>query len=115
MPESKLPAQAVGAILAFERVVACVGKAFGMGIDLHLPNDVNDDRQARQRPGVYPGDEQKRREHHKMIPVEDTAGGAAAILHKPNAKRTPEQHADQITHVKRCNEQHGKPIRAQGF
>ena len=50
-----------------------------------------------------------------MIPVKDAAGGAAAILHEPHTERTPEQHADQIAHVKRGNEQHGKPIRTHGL
>ena len=35
-----------------------------------------------------------------MIPVEDAAGGAAAVLHD-QPERTPDQHADQIAHIER--------------
>ena len=47
---SEFPAQAVGAILAFERVVALIGKALGVGENLYLPHDENDDGNACQAP-----------------------------------------------------------------
>ena len=97
---SKPPAQAVGAIFAFERLIVCIREAFGVGVDLNFPNDVNNGCKPGQTPGIDARHEQKRREHHKVIPVEDAAGGTAAVFHHPHAKRAPEQDTDQITHVK---------------
>ena len=34
-----------------------------------------------------------------MVPVKNAAGGAAAVLHKPNPKRAPEKNADEVTDI----------------
>ena len=36
-----------------------------------------------------------------MIPVKNTTGRTAAVFHD-EAKRTPDQHADKVTDIKRC-------------
>ena len=36
------------------------------------------------------GQKEKGRKHHQMVPVEDPAGGAAAVFHEKHPKRTPE-------------------------
>jgi hypothetical protein len=52
-----------------------------------------------KRGGIETGNEQKRRKHHQMIPVKNAASSAAFILHN-QSKRTPDQDADQIAHIK---------------
>ncbi len=45
-----------------------------------------------------------------MVPVEDSAGRAAAVFHKPHTEGTPKQNADNIADVKcRCDNKH-EPI-----
>ena len=49
--------------------------------DENLPYKPGDEGQAQETPAIHAGEEDQRGEHHQMIPVEDAAGGAAAILH----------------------------------
>jgi len=93
-----LRAEFVRAGGAAERFVRLFPKAFGMEECHKLPEDENHERQQKQASSKETRDEHERGEHHEMIPVEDAAGGAAARLHQ-KTERTPDQHADQITHI----------------
>ena len=35
-----------------------------------------------------------------MVPVENSAGRAAAVFHEPDTERTPEKNADKVANVK---------------
>ena len=61
-----------------------------------LPSEQKCNRQQKQAPGIAAAHEEQRREHHGVIPVVDTAGAAALVLHKPALKRAEEKDTDHI-------------------
>ena len=41
-----------------------------------------------------------------MVPVENAAGGAATVFHKPYTERTPEKYADEVADVEKHTDDH---------
>ena len=63
--------------------------------------DCKDDQSAcAKAPCEETGNKNDRRKHHHMVPVENTACGAAAVFHKPNSERAPEKNADKVADIK---------------
>ena len=92
-------AELLCAVLAAKRLVCSLGEALGMELVSHFPSDEDYQGEAQKSPSIDAGNEQKRSEQHCKIPVIDTAGGAAAILHKPCLERAEEQNTDNIANA----------------
>ena len=101
--------EAVGTVPAFERIIGAFPETFGMQKGSDLPQYEHDHRHHHKAAGKKAGNEDQRAEHHQVIPVENAAGGAAAVFHKELAERTPEKHTDQVTDIK----QNGDPKQIQ--
>jgi len=93
-----LRAELVGAVDALKGCVGLLKKAFRIEENAQFPDQEDGNGQSKKTPGVEAFYKEQRREHHQMIPVEDAACGAAAVLHQ-QTKRTPDQHTDEITHI----------------
>ena len=65
----------------------------------NFPYYKNDYCAGAKAPGEKSGNENDRRKHHHMVPVENSAGRAAAVFHEPDTERTPEKHADKIADI----------------
>ena len=67
-------------------------------VDQHakLPNQENQEGHEKPTEAKEAAGEDQVGEHHQMIPIENAAGGAAAILHN-QPERTPDQYTNQIT------------------
>ena len=85
-----LAARAIKAFIGFGR------EALGVQSVGDLPPQQQRHGASEQAVGIPVWDKNKRREHHRKIPVIDTAGGAAAIFHKPGLERAEEQNTDDI-------------------
>ena len=74
----------------------------------NFPNCKNKNRKCAKAPGKETGNKNNGREHHHVVPVENSAGGAAAVFHKPDSERTPEKNADKVANIKsnRENKKH---------
>ena len=66
----------------------------------NFPNYKNDDSPGAKAPGEKSGNENDGGKHHHMVPVENSAGGAAAVFHKPDPESAPEKNADKVADVK---------------
>ena len=64
----------------------------------HFPNKPNDKREEKETPCIDAGDKEERCEHHQMVPVKDSAGGAATGLHK-KSEGAPDQNANQVADI----------------
>ena len=94
-----LGAELVRAFRAFQRGVGIFPEPLGIEHDAQFPHEPREQGQHHQRDGEKAPYIDQRREHHQMIPVENAAGGAAAgVHHQPEG--TPDQHADEVTHIK---------------
>ena len=63
-----------------------------------FPNAPDRERYEKEAESVKASDKDQRREHHKMLPIADAAGGTAAVLHnKPEG--TPDKYTYQIADV----------------
>ena len=51
-----------------------------------------------ETPGVEAPDHNQRRTHHHKVPVVNTAGGTATIVHPNPLKRTIKQNTDDVAH-----------------
>ena len=65
----------------------------------NFPYYKNDYCAGAKAPGEKSGNENDRRKHHHMVPVENSAGRAAAVFHEPDTERTPEKNADKIADI----------------
>ena len=65
----------------------------------NFPNRKNNDCTCAKAPGEETGNENDRGEHHHVVPVENSAGGAAAVFHEPYTERTPEKNADKVADI----------------
>ena len=77
----------------------------------NFPNSKNNNCACAKAPGEETGNKYDRGEHHHVVPVEDSAGGAATVFHEPNTERAPEQNADKVANIK-CNGENKKHISA---
>ena len=74
-----------------------------------FPNEKYNDRKRHKAFCKKTVHENQRTEHHQMIPVENTAGGAATVFHNKVPEGAPEQHANQIAYIEeRGNPKHCK-------
>ena len=76
----------------------------------HFPADEQEQGQAKQRACKKVADESQGREHHGIIPVVDTATGAAFIFHEPGLKRAEKQDADHVAYRKSQADQQQDPL-----
>ena len=67
----------------------------------NFPGRKNNYRNAAKAPGEKSRNKKQGRKHHNMVPVENPAGCAAAVFHKPNPEGTPEKNADKVADVER--------------
>ena len=65
-----------------------------------FPNQPDQDRHRQKGDGEKSLHKEHGGEHHQMVPVKNTAGGAALVFHD-QPERTPNQHTDQIAHIKK--------------
>ena len=65
----------------------------------NFPDYKNDDSTGAKAPGEKSGNENDGGKHHHVVPVENPAGGAAAVFHKPDPERTPEKNADKVADI----------------
>ena len=65
----------------------------------NFPNHKNDYRAGAKAPGEKSGNENDGGKHHHVVPVENPAGGAAAVFHEPDPERTPEKNADKVADI----------------
>lgn len=79
-----------------------VSEPFGVHHHAQLPHQPGHGGHGDQGAGIKSTHEDQGGEHHQVIPVEDPAGGAAAVF-QDQAEGTPDQDADQIAHI----EEHG--------
>ena len=77
----------------------------------NFPNSKNDDCAGAKAPGKESGNKNNRGEHHHVVPVENSAGGAAAVFHEPDAERAPEENADKVANIE-CNGENKKEVSA---
>ena len=86
--------------------IAILGKAFGMALINYLPFYEQYQRNCNDAVCEHIGYENKRCEHHRIVPVIYAAGGAAFVLHYPRVERTEEQYAYHIAHRKSKTQQY---------
>ena len=65
-----------------------------------FPEEEGQGGRHRQAQTLEAAQEEQGREHHQVVPVEDPAGGAAAVAHH-QPEGTPDQHADQVADVEK--------------
>ena len=95
-----LRAELVGAFGAFEGVVGLLPEALGIEEDAQLPEHPYRECEEHEDGGVEAADEHNGSEHHKVIPIIDTAGGAAASVDY-QTEGTPDEHADEVADVEK--------------
>ena len=95
-----LGAELVGTVGAAQRRVGYLPEALGVHHHAQLPHQPHRDRQQDQAQGVEAAHADHGREHHQMVPVEDAAGRAAAVLHN-EPEGAPDQYADQVADIER--------------
>ena len=95
-----LRTQLVRTFGAFERGIGLIPKAFGIHEDAGLPNKEDGDRDEKQSYRINTANEKHGREHHQVIPVEDAACRAAAVLHD-KAEGAKKQDTDEIANVEK--------------
>ena len=92
-------AELFGTVLAAKRLVCALGKTLGMALVGDFPSEKNNERNEKKAIRIDAGNHQKRSANHCKIPIVNTAGGAAAILHKPGLEWAEEKDADNITNT----------------
>ena len=95
-----LAAKSVSAVAAFKRFVGTFIKTFRVKRKRNFPYNKNDDSAGAKAPGEKSRNKNQGRKHHHMVPVENAAGGAAAVFHEPHPERAPEKHANKVANVK---------------
>ena len=85
------------AVFAGETSVGLLRKAFGVSVHSDLPSYQQSKGKPQQAPCVAVWNKHKRSKHHCKIPIVDTAGRAASVLHKPRLEGTEKEDADHIT------------------
>jgi hypothetical protein len=71
----------------------------------NLPTDKQNDRCEKQAPSKEILYKEQRGVHHKVTPVENSAVYTATIFHDKRLKRTPQNHANEISHIKEHRQQ----------
>ena len=94
-----LGTELVRAIGAAQSLIGLLPKSLGIENNAQLPNNKDHHRQGKQAQRVKAAHEDNGREHHQMIPVENAAGGAAAVAHD-EPEGAPYKHADKVAHIK---------------
>ena len=87
------------AMRAGEALVGLLIEALGMQMRRDLPEDEKQKRNAEKPPREIMRNEDKRREHHRVIPVVNTARRTAFILHENRLERAIEQYANHIANA----------------
>ena len=103
------------AVLAGETGVGAFCEALGTEPQGKLPAKQDDEGHGQKAPGVGVGDEEQGGEHHGEVPVVDTAGGTAAVLHEPHLEGAEEQDADHVADtVKEADQQENAHVDDMG-
>lgn len=93
-----LGAELVGAGAAGEGRVGLLPEPLRVHHHAKFPHQPGGEGQRHQAEGIEAPGKNQGRKHHQVVPVEDAAGGAAAVFHdKPEG--APDQHTDQITDI----------------
>ena len=95
-----MSAELVGAFGASEAQVGLRREALGVSQDAYLPYRKGYQRENEKRRAEESAHKNHGREHHKVIPVKDSAGGAASITEK-KPKGAKDKHANKVANVKR--------------
>ena len=104
-----LSAQFIRAVFAFEGFVGMIPEAFRMHENAQFPHHPDRKGHQQQTPGKKAPHPDHGSKHHQMVPVEDPAGGAAAVLEQ-QPERTPYQYTDQIAHIEENGHHQKLPI-----
>ena len=70
----------------------------------NFPDCKNNKSTGAKAPGEKSRNKNNGRKHHHMVPVENAAGGAAAVVHD-QPEGTPDENTDQITYIKNHSDQ----------
>lgn len=89
-------AELFGAVFAGKAIVGRFVKPLGMKLVKNLPHQKQKKRYPQKAPGIKRGDEEKRREHHRKIPVINTTARTATVFHKPRLEGTEKQYTYHI-------------------
>lgn len=89
----------LGAVLATKRLVCALGEALGMKLVGDLPLCKDYKRHTEKAVGIKAGDQKEGGAEHCEIPVVDTAGGTATVLHKPCLEGTEEKNANDVANA----------------
>lgn len=85
------------AVFAGETSVGLLRKAFRVSMHSDLPSCQQSKGKPQQAPRIDIWYKNKGSKHHCKIPIVDTAGRAASVLHKPRLEGTEKEDADHIT------------------
>lgn len=84
------------AVPARERCIGRFGKPFRRSMQPDFPADKEDQGHTKKTPGEWMRNKQKRREHHKKVPVINPAIRTTSIFHHPHLEWTEKQNTDHI-------------------
>ena len=98
-----MSAKLFGAVFALEIFVCIFREALGVAAICNFPNKKN--RKGKRHKHVVnnrtglENKENKRCEHHWVIPIVNTAGVAAFVFHHPRLERAEEHNANQVANA----------------
>ena len=94
-----LGAQPIRALRTLQCKIGFIPKPLRIHHHTQFPYQPGCKSREHQAHAIKAPHEDQRREHHQMVPVENPAGGAAPGFHH-QPKGAPDQHTDQIAHIK---------------
>ena len=94
-----LGAQFVGTFRALKSHIAVFPEPFRVCKHTQLPHNPDYNSKCQKSPGVKTSCNYKWREHHKVIPIKNTAGSTSFVFHnKP--KGAPYKNTNKVAHIK---------------
>ena len=87
------------AVLARKGSVGVLCESLGVELIHNVPKNEKEKTETEKAPGVNVRNEEQGSKHHCVIPVVDTAVGAALVLQEPVTDRTEEENAHDIAHA----------------
>ena len=96
--------QFIRTVRAFQRLVRDFPEPLGKQHHTKFPDHPDGKCRQHKAHPVKAAHKYQRAEHHKMIPVKNTAGRTASILHD-QSERAPYQHTDQIAYIEKNTDQ----------
>ena len=87
------------AVFAGNAGVGRLGEAFGVASVGQFPTEQKQERHQNEAICVRMRNEYEGREHHREIPVVDSAVGTASVFHKPGLEGTEKEDTDHIANA----------------